>query len=511
MNRLKFVPAILLTAGLVAVSCTNLDENLKDQWTPANYGKTSSEQDALLAAMYGPMFNNYGHNGYFTLMEVSTDEAMIPQRGGDWYDGGQPQGIHTHFQSVSSSKPEGFDVFNNTWTNAFSGIAACNRLIVTPGIAEAADKVAELKVMRAWYYYYLMDLFGNVPLSTKLGENQGQKTSAQMYAFIESELTTNVPLLTKNKNYGRLTYWAGQAILGKLYLNAAVYTGTQQYAKAATALDDIINNGGFGLEANYRDVFVANNAGSKEHIWAVPFDHLYGQGFNLDQMTLHYGSQDTYKLQQQPWNGYCSLEEFYKSYDPTDKRRKSFIVGQQYKADGVTPVTDGSFEGAAKGDSSANLFFTVKVNELYPNALRQSGARLGKFEFAIGATPNMDNDFPVFRYGAVLMDRAECYFRLANNWNDPTGVAMVNQMAARNGVTYPAAGNTADTFLAERGRELFSEAWRRQDLIRYGQFTKTWFGKPAVDDAHVNIWPIPLAQLTATAGSATALKQNPGY
>ena len=70
MNRLKFVPAILLTAGLVAVSCTNLDENLKDQWTPANYGKTSSEQDALLAAMYGPMFNNYGHNGYFTLMEV---------------------------------------------------------------------------------------------------------------------------------------------------------------------------------------------------------------------------------------------------------------------------------------------------------------------------------------------------------------------------------------------------------------------------------------------------------
>ena len=339
-----------------------------------------------------------------------------------------------------------------------------------------------------------------------------------MYAFLDSELTTNVPLLTKEKTYGRLTYWAGKAIQGKLYLNAAVYTGTPQYDKAIAALDEIINSGKFSLESKYFDIFKASNNGSSEHIWAVPFDRAYVQGFNLPQMTLHYGSQDTYKLQQQPWNGYCSLEEFYNSYDPADKRRKNnFIVGPQFAADGTTPILDASYEKTqVAGDPNstidpdgAPLNFTPKVNEFLPNTLRQAGARLGKFEFAIGATPNLDNDFPVFRLGAVLLDKAEALYRKNNNWADPTALALVNQMAARNGVTY--AGLTADDFLAERGRELMTEAWRRNDLIRFGKYSKVWFGKPNVDPAYINLFPVPLSQITATAGTATPLKQNPGY
>lgn len=510
---------ILLTGGLIAVSCTNLDENLKDTLVPANFPKSSGEIDALLVAPYNNLYNNYSHNGFFTLSEVTTDEAMIPQRGGDWYDGGQPQALHSHFQTTSIAKPEGFDAFLNTWNNAFGAISACNRLIVTPGIAESPAKVAELKVLRAWYYYYLMDMYGNVPLSTKLGETLGQKTSADMYAFIDGELTTNVPLLTKNTNYGRLTYWAGKAIQGKLYLNALTYTGTAQYDKAILALDEIINSGKFGLEPKYFDVFSATNNGSKEHIWAIPFDFAFVQGFNLPQMTLHYGSQATYKLQQQPWNGYCSLEEFYNSYSNNDNRKKNnFIVGQQYAADGVTKITDDSYEKIqVTGDvnntidpDGAPLNFTPQVNEFLPNALRQSGARLGKFEFAIGSTPNLNNDFPVFRYGGVLLDRAECLFR-QNDFANATGIALVNQLATRNGVVY--AGATADDFLAERGRELMTEAWRRNDLIRFGKYGKVWFGKPNTDpgDNHLNIFPVPLAQITATAGTSAPLKQNPGY
>jgi len=524
MKRLKFLPAILLSAGLVAVSCTNLDENLKDTFTPANFPKSSSEIDALLVAPYTNLYNNYGHGGYFTLQEVTTDEAMIPQRGGDWYDGGQPQGLHSHFQSTSIAKPEGFDAFSGTWNNAFSGIAAANRLITTAGIAEVPEKVAELKVLRAWYYLYLLDFFGNVPLSTKLGESQGQQTPAQMYAFIDSELTTNVPLLTKNANYGRLTYWAGRAIQGKLYLNALTYKGAAEYDKCITVLDEIINSGKFSLEANYFDNFTAVNNGSTEHIWAIPFDRGYVKGFNLAQMTLHYGSQATYKLQQQPWNGYCTLEEFYNSYNASDKRIKSFIVGQQYAADGVTKITDDSFE---KGNADTNLNdpdgkdlnFTPKVNQFLPNALRQAGARLGKFQFAVGSLPDLDNDFPVFRLGHVLLDKAECLFR-KNGYTDATGVALVNQVRARTGMpnytTTGVAGTgglDADEFLAERGRELFSEAWRRSDLVRFGKYGKVWFGKPALDpaDGHLNLFPIPLSQITATAGTKTPLKQNAGY
>ena len=519
MKRLNFLPTILLSAGLVVVSCTNLDENLKDTLTPSNFPKSPTEIDAALVAPYTNLYNNYGHNGFFTLQEITTDEAMIPQRGGDWYDGGQPQMLHSHFQPASGSiaKPEGFDAFANTWNNAYSGISAANRLITTAGIAEVPAKVAELKVLRAWYYFYLLDMFGNIPLSTKLGENQGQKTQAEIYAFIESDLTTNVPLLQKTSNYGRLTYWAGKAIQVKLYLNAQTYTGTAQYDKAIAAADDIINNGGFGLEPNYFDIFSASNNGSKEHIWAIPFDRAYVQGFNLPQMTLHYGSQATYKLQQQPWNGYCSLEDFYNSYNASDKRRNAFIVGQQYAADGVTKITDDSYEKTqVAGDANstidpdgAPLNFTPKVNEFLPNALRQAGARLGKFQFAIGATPNLDNDFPVFRLGAILLDKAECLFR-KNGYADATGLSLVNQVRARTGLANYATIDATE-LLAERGRELFSEAWRRNDLVRFGKYTATWYGKPAVDPAYINLFPVPLSQITATAGSATALKQNPGY
>ncbi len=534
MKRLKFLPTILLSAGLVGVSCTNLDENLKDTLTPANFPQSNQQIDAALVAPYTNLYNNYSHNGFFTLQEITTDEAMIPQRGGDWYDGGQPQMLHSHFQPPTGaiSKPEGFDAFSGTWNNAYSGIAACNRLITTDGISTVPAKVAELKVLRAWYYFYLLDMYGNVPLSTALGTTQGQQTQAAMYAFIDSELTTNVPLLTKSANYGRLTYWAGRAIQGKLYLNAKTYTGTAQYANAITVLDDIINNGGFALESTYADIFSASNAGSKEHIWAIPFDRAYVQGFNLPQMTLHYGSQATYKLQQQPWNGYCSLEEFYNSYSASDNRRKSFITGQQYASDGVTKILDDSYEKTqVAGDPNstidpdgAPLNFTPKMNEFLPNALRQAGARLGKFQFVIGATPNLDNDFPVFRLGAVLLDKAECLFRLANDFTNAGGLATMAPLAARTGAGAYNPNSTAsvspitasaptpeENFLAERGRELFSEAWRRNDLVRFGKYTAVWYGKLAVDPAYINLFPVPLSQITATAGTSAPLKQNPGY
>jgi len=502
MKKINIKLAALLSAALMIGACTNLDENLRDQWTTSNFLKNKGELDAALQAPYSTLFGFYGHNGYFTLQEVTTDEAMIPQRGGDWYDGGQPAGMHTHAYGSN------YDAVNNLWNAAYGGISACNRLIVTPGIDTDAAAQAELKALRAFFYWVAMDNFGNVPLSTKLGETEGQKDRATMYAFIESELTASLANLPKTgNNYGRMTYYAAQALLAKLYLNAKVYTGTAQNAKVIAACDAIINDGKYSLEGNYFDVFKSTNAGSKEHIWAVPYDFKYGQGFNLVQMTLHYGSQDTYKLQQQPWNGYCSLEDFYNSYDPADKRRKNnFVAGPQFKLDGVTPVTDASFE--ANDPDGINLNFTPHVNELAPNALRQAGARLGKYEFAIGATPNLDNDFPIFRYADVLMMKAEALFN-TNGYGDAAGQALVAQVQARTGVTLAPAN--ADEFLAERGREFAFEAWRRNDLIRFGKYGQAWFGKGVDADNHREIFPIPIQQITATAGSAHPLVQNPGY
>ncbi|MBX7127482.1 MAG: RagB/SusD family nutrient uptake outer membrane protein [Cyclobacteriaceae bacterium] len=505
MKRINLKLSALFSAALLVGSCTNLDEKLNDTWTDANFGK-GQELDALLLAPYSNLFGFFGHNGYFTLQEVTTDEAMIPQRGGDWYDGGQPAGMHTH------SYAPNYDAVNNLWTAAYAGVSACNRLLANPAVTDAAA-IAELKAVRAFYYWVLMDNFGRVPVTTKLGEAKPQSSRAEVFAFIESELLSTLePLKDVKTNYAHMTVYTVHALLAKLYLNAGVYTGTTQYTKAAEQADAVLA-GPFELEAKYFDVFKATNNGSKEHIWVVPYDRSFGTGFNLAQMTLHYGSQDTYKLTAQPWNGYCSLEEFYNSYDDADARKKNnFVVGTQYKYGTTDPVTDGSAE--ANDPDGAILNFTPTVNELAPNALRQAGARIGKYEFAIGSQPDLDNDFPIFRLGDILLVKAEASFRAGGSWNntDATGLLYLNKIRNRAGL--PDVNSvTEDEFLAERGREVFAEAWRRNDLIRFGKYGQPWFGKNASDnaDGHLNVFPIPIAQITATSGTPTALTQNPGY
>jgi hypothetical protein len=136
-------------------------------------------------------------------------------------------------------------------------------------------------------------------------------------------------------------------------------------------------------------------------------------------------------------------------------------------------------------------------------ALRQAGARVGKFEFELGATPDLSNDFPVFRYADVLLMKAEVLLRTGNAGG---ALTLVNQIRDRAGVA-DFTSLDLDQLLAERGRELFSEVHRRTDLIRFGKYNAAWWEKPVDPSTHVNILPIPRAQLDANPN----LRQNPGY
>jgi hypothetical protein len=195
------------------------------------------------------------------------------------------------------------------------------------------------------------------------------------------------------------------------------------------------------------------------------------------------------------------------------------VVGKQYSADGVTPITDASYEKVSPNPNDPNatpdpdgdvVYFTPHVNQLLPNALRQAGARVGKFAFYSGMTRDLDNDFPLYRYSDILLTKAEALFNLSS-YSNAIGLGLVNSVHQRAGLPVYAS-ITANELLAERGREMFSECWRRNDLIRFGQYGRTWFGKGSVDsDTHWNLFPIPQSQILATAGSETALKQNPGY
>jgi len=534
-NRLftKILIATLLFSGF---ACTKLNEDqyLYDTVTGDQFGKTDLEISSAVGAAYSNLAGVGGNNHYIPLNEVTTDEMVVPTRGPDWGDGGHWVRLKKHTYVATDPTP------GNGWNFCYSGISTCNRLIATLttiGTATSLAYIPELKALRAIYYYWLLDWYGNVPLSIDFANTTppANATRQQVYDFVESELVTNGALLKKPSTipdiatYGRVTYYTAQACLAKLYLNAQVYTGTAQYAKCIAACNNIINSGSFALSPTYVENFVQNNQSSRESIWAIPFDHVKFTGFNMVMMTLSYLNQATYNINAQPWNGFATTAEFYNSYiDPTqnpgpqgtvvgidpagtpttgtdDKRmRANFLVGPQFSSTGVRLSDD----GADPTDPDGKPFtFTPYINQLEPGAWRQSGARIGKWQFYLGETSDMDNDFAIFRYADILLTKAEATARSGNNWNDATVLAVVNQIRTQHGGVTPFATLTPATFLAERSREMFSEAWKRQDMIRFGTYNAAYLFHAADPDTHVNIFPIPSTQIDANKN----LKQNPGY
>jgi starch-binding outer membrane protein, SusD/RagB family len=556
------VKATLLTLLISAFSqsCTNLDEELFDTVTPDNFFKTEEEIVSALGAVY-TQFGDYASNDPWSINELMTDEGVYPTRGQDWDDGGTLRRAHLH----SYNQEEAY--FNGGWNFGFGGVNTANRLIfqfqslvdggqVEQSVADAY--ISELETVRGFFYWQLIDWFGNVPLVTDFETADAApptKTRLEVYNFVVGNLEAAVPKLSKavdGTTYGRMNYYAGQALLAKLYLNAKVYSGTAQWDKAIAACDEIINSGKYSLESNYFANFNVNNSGSKEFIFAIPYDEVFFQNFNLAVRTLHYGSQQTYNLTAQPWNGFCAMEEFYKSYSDADIRkgdvgtvtgpatkRGNFIAGYQYKSGGGMVMDDG-FEvpqpnRAPKpllGDpDGAPLNFgnigstQPQINELGPQAYRQSGVRVGKWEIAIGSQPNnMNNDYAVFRYADVLLMKAEALWRKGNT---AQALTLVNQIRARAGVpdlttldgpvSFDMTGPSIQggELLNEIGREMFAESHRRQDLIRWGLYNELekWIlpyynpGDVVKKGEYLTIFPIHKDKLAANPN----LKQNPGY
>jgi starch-binding outer membrane protein, SusD/RagB family len=503
--------AVAAIAIMPFSSCTNLDEKLYDQVETENFFKTEEQVKAAVGAAYTNLYGLMNHGSYFSAQEVNSNEMLIPQRGNDWYDGGQWINAHLHTQTG------GEDCFNNSWNFLYSGVNTCNRLILQVqqakdkgnlDAATAANYNSELRGIRALYYYWLLDTFGNIPVVDKYDVPEGftpdTKNRAEVFAFIEGELNAISPLLAKEAGgnyYGRFTYYAAQALLSKLYLNAKVYTGAEQDAKALAAADAIINSTKFAAAPSYRENFVTANEGSPEFIFAIPYDKVFAQGFNLPQMTLHYASQATFNLQSQPWNGYCAATDFYNSFDDQDIRKKNnFLAGPQFKNDGVTPLKDPS----ADDPDGENVVFTPVINELFPGCFRQAGVRVGKFEFANGATPNLSNDFPIFRFSDIWLVKAEAESRIAGDWNK--AVPYVNVLRTR--ARLPEVSTLTDVeFLAERSHEVFYEGWRRQDLIRFGKFSEPHGLRTVASAQERTLWPVPGRQIAANP----KLRQNPGY
>ncbi len=510
MRNIKLTAKLLTLACLVAAlgSCTDLEEQLNDSFsedfTPANtQGATnvtrSTPDDGLEGAFARLRNGSANHQNYFSMQEVTTDEVVITQKGGDWFDGGIWIDAHQH--NWNSTHP----ALNGMWGDAYSAIGEANRLIADG--AGGAAGVAQLRVLRAFVVWKLMDSFGRVKIPTALGTDVPQSSRVDAFNFIESELLASLADLPQGRaEYGRVSNLSTQAFLSRLYLNAEVYTGTARWQEAIDAADVVINSGEYSLSGDFSDIFSPENIDNPEHIWTIPYDEATAGGMNFAQMTLHYPSQLTYNLAEQPWNGYSSLEAFYNSFDDADARKAaSFIAGEQFDING-NPILDLAFD--PDDPDGAPINYTPAINELFPSGSRQAGVRMGKYSSKLRQRAEMDNDYVLFRLAEVHLNRAEAQSRLAGNWN--AGLADVNAVRARAGATAFTTMTAAD-FLAERGREMFQESQRRIDLIRFDAWGDAWWEKPAHNDAFKNVFPIPNDQILASQSEAFPLTQNPGY
>ena len=509
-KKLLVVTCSALLVGSILPSCTKLDKKIYSVEPTGNFYQTPDQIAAGVAPAYIAM-QNIPDGNVMQMNEITSDEIIVPTRGNDWYDGGQWQGLWLH-----KFKP---DVFvDGGWSDLNNGIGKVNfTLNILAGLQNKPSNynaiVAELKVLRAYFFYQLMDMFGNIPLVTDYNTDPSkvtQKDRATVYAFLESELTTNVPLLSTTvdkSTYGRVTQYFGYMLLAKLYMNAQVYTGTPQWAKAITAVNQVINSGKYNLEPNYFNNFTNANDGSKENIFVVPFDAVHIGGMNWEMQTLHYQSQDTYGLTGSPWNGFCSTADVLNKYESTDARKTQFLVGQQYAADGVTPLKDKQV--------NLPLIFNPNVTSLSDPSgpFRMAGARNIKYHPEAGTAGNQSNDGVIFRLADAYLMLAEASWRTGDN---ATALTAVNKVRERAGVAdWTAADVTEQNILDERSRELMWEGWRRQDLIRFEMANpaKHYFTGPRTPaktddgDTHAMIFPIPAPEIISNPN----LHQNPGY
>lgn len=535
----------LIIPAFLMVSCTDLTENVNNEVTVDNFFQTDEEFISALGDAYGPLTSYGGNTASTVLNEVTSDEIVVTQKGADWEDGGVWIRLHRHTFRPSD------DVINNTWNDFFSGVANANRLIFQfESVVESGDVseedanafIAELRALRAFYYYMLLDNFGNVPIVTSFEQDPSetaqpsenfQEGRQAVFDFVESELLEVVDLVDEDVSgtIGRVNKWVAHMTLAKLYLNAEVYTGTARWDDVVTHTNAIIDSGNYNLMANYADNFSVDNTGSPEHIFTIPFDEVFLQGFNLHMMTNHILSQPAFDFGSQPWNGFQTMTDFYGSYidpeqnpgpqgdvvglDPegsmvtgtVDERLDNFLVGPLLDLEG-NQITDA---GVLSSDPDGPpITHTPYINELAPDGWRQAGARIAKYEMEIGLSgQQMNNDMVLYRYADVLLMKAEALWRM--NQNDQTALMLVNQIRERANVD-PFNSLDADKLLAERGRELFWEIVRRQDLIRFDgeaeetRFNDSWWEK-GPSDPNRNVFPVPQNQLEANSN----LVQNPGY
>lgn len=518
----KILSAAAILALLQLANSCQINEEFKGVLTPAQVagGNASSLLDGAYNAMRSPF---QGATQIFAMSEVTTDERLMPTRAGDWDDNGKWRALHLH--NWDANHPEIRDAFAN-----LGGVVFAATDVLRPEFSASPQQAAEARFLRAFAMYWSLDLFDQVPyrepgqlVSTSASVRKG----TEALDFIVSELTAIIPTLP-DAPVNRGTKDAARMLLMKCYLNRGVYTNRAAPTFAAadmnqviTLADQIINSGRYRFAANYFDNFAPDNS-------AIGTENIFtelnvggvssGAQYDLWRFTSHYNMAPS------GYNGPCALPSFYNRYEATDLRRGQaysykngpanpgkhvnvgFLIGQQYSLLTNAALTD---------RTGAPLAFTSTVSLIETGSnLEVTGIREMKYppDFTNNGAGTTDNDMVHFRLPDVLLMKAEAIMRGGTGTSagtyGSTALDLVNAVR-----THPTRAASAlasidmNSLLDERGRELYLENWRRQDMVRFGKFLGPIEQGPTTSDPKYLIFPIPNQQLAVNPN----LVQNPGY
>ena len=552
MKRYRFL--FLLLAALSMTSC--LDEHPKDQLDEdAIYGSASDIYINAVASLYnyiGGANESEGIQGtcrgIYDYNTLTTDEAIIPIRGGDWYDGGLWNAMYQHRWTADDQS------LYDTWKYIYKVIVLANKSLDIisnkSGLLSAGQQQeyrAEVRAIRALFYYYAMDMFGRVPLTLSGDEQlysslfQGQNDRSSIFHFVFQELQQVLPYLPdqhSNKEgnyYGRITQPVVRFLLAKLALNAEIYMyddWTLGYANrpkgsdihfSVPAVSDASSRSGskelnawetciyycnqlaaegYVLESDDAFNFSTHNETSKENIFTIPMDkNIYTNQFHYLFRSYHYTHGGALGWGSE--NGTCATistmkANRYGESDEDTRCRMNFVAGV-VKVDGHELLMD-------NGKPLEYQPFEVAQNLTNSKYIKTAGARMAKYE--VDRTSYMDgklqsNDIVLFRYADVLLMKAEAKVR-----NGENGDEELNMIRSRVGMPHRKA--TLDNILEERLLELVWEGWRRQDLIRFGKFTEAYDLRTPLQgesSGYTTVFPIPQKCIDLNK----ELEQNKGY
>lgn len=555
---------LLFVLGLLSLteSCTKLKETVLDESSVT--GLTEKQiADGTIAPVYAQLPNIFIHTGLFALQEITTDEAILPYRGGtDWGDNGIYLDLHRH-QTTSNNAP-----VRNTWnpiTQSLSRAVSAISSLQGSKDPNAAKYVAEAKGMYAFYNMLVLDLWGVIFVKEDPVATSKIVRGEEAVEYLKKVLLEVEPLLDNTTGPGRLTKAGVWGLLAKLHLNAAVYR--DRYATTFTFKNEdmdkvieytskIISSGQYALSPDYWAIFNDENNTNKELVFAVDqradlnghnrlaYFSLSGDQFPLPAFTGANGTDgpgitpDFYRTwvdAYAPTDPAAADPRFYQkniTVDPVTQQAcydaasyridRGILRGQQYgliRTAGVfEKCPDGKFKVGRLFNNTRNrpttpVLHTESINFTTAGSDYATGFRVLKFEFgkkSVSGRNFGEADIPIVRLGDVYLMRAEARLRKGDAAAALTDVNAVRTSRTATGVGRALTAVNLDQLFRERGFELYWELQRRTDMVRFGKFESAWTEK-ASTDKNKRVFPIPQTAIDGASNLPGYLKQNPGY